>query len=133
MVVLLTEQIPAADVFDLEPAGWESDDRDLEFPAIVATHCGKRLDVDPRIGARADAMEVQNAVGECIDDVVRTVTDTGVSSSQTGTGATRYATSEGDRGLSGVSTAAMAHRDTGWRTPSRCLDSHLVPFRSRDW
>lgn len=39
----------------------------------------------------ADAVEVENAVGEGILDVVRTIADTGVSGSQTGTGATRYA------------------------------------------
>lgn len=63
MAVIMAEQMTGPKILHVEPARWKTDNRDHEFPAVVAAIGGKRLDVDPGAGLRMDSVDVQNSVG----------------------------------------------------------------------
>lgn len=62
MAVIMAEQMTGPKILHVEPARWETDNRDHEFPAVVAAIGRKKLHVDPGSWLWMDSVDVQNSV-----------------------------------------------------------------------
>lgn len=68
--VIVAEELPAPHVLHVEPARREPDDRDREFPAVLAAVGSEWLDVDPGAGLWIDAVDIDDFVIQDVGDVV---------------------------------------------------------------